>query len=313
MLRSISLTNFRGFASLELKDLPRVNLIVGRNNSGKTSLLEAILLLCQPTDCIGLPGQFRPQSGSAGQRDSRWLLRDGEAVKGGAIRGSTEDAQLEVEIAPLSGPEPPQMDPKRPRRMIWHDGVKVWIHPKTGRIACRVLSSEQRRPEQLVPLVGQTLRKKNGEETMQQMLNRVDPRIRKIRVDPGQDGNQGSHVNYVVADTRKWEQTAAYYVDTHKAVRSFVKNAGLGFAIPYLHNGQMHDYQPDFLIRLETRVERYLILETKGYDPLEGTKRAAAERWCAAVNSLGGFGTWTYRIIRRPEEARAVISACCGV
>jgi len=28
----------------------------------------------------------------------------------------------------------------------------------------------------------------------------------------------------------------ARYVDT------FVKNAGLGFAIPYLHNGQMHDY-----------------------------------------------------------------------
>lgn len=190
MLRSISLTNFRGFASLELKDLPRVNLIVGRNNSGKTSLLEAILLLCQPTDCGGLPGQFRPQSGSAGQRYFRWLLRDGEAVKGGAIRGATEDAQLEVEIASLSGPEPPQMDPKRPRQMILSDGVKAWIHPKTGRIACRVLSSEQRRPEQLVPLVGQTLRKKNGEETMQQLLNRVDPRIRKIRVDPGQDGNQ---------------------------------------------------------------------------------------------------------------------------
>src|ERR1019366_6790391 len=55
----------------------------------------------------------------------------------------------------------------------------------------------------------------------------------------------GSHVNYVVPDTKRWEQSAAYYVDKHPAVHSFVKNAGLGFAIPYLHNGQMHDYMPD--------------------------------------------------------------------
>ena len=48
---------------------------------------------------------------------------------------------------------------------------------------------------------------------------------------------------------------------------AFVKNAGLGFAIPYLHNGQMHDYVPDFIIRLKTP-DLHLILETKGYDPL---------------------------------------------
>ena len=41
-----------------------------------------------------------------------------------------------------------------------------------------------------------------------------------------------SHVNYVVADTRVWEQAAAYVIDTHPAVQAFVKNAGLGFAIP---------------------------------------------------------------------------------
>src|SRR5262249_52636967 len=47
-----------------------------------------------------------------------------------------------------------------------------------------------------------------------------------------------SHVNYVVADTTRWEQSAAYHLDRHARVAAFVKNAGLGFAIPYLHNGQ---------------------------------------------------------------------------
>jgi type III restriction enzyme len=111
-----------------------------------------------------------------------------------------------------------------------------------------------------------------------------------------------SHVNYVVADTRVWEQSAAYYIDTHHGVEAFAKNAGLGFAIPYLHNGQRHDYIPDFLIRLKHETPRYLILETKGYDPLEEVKGAAAERWVAAVNADGRFGVWSYAIAKRPGE-----------
>jgi type III restriction enzyme len=117
-----------------------------------------------------------------------------------------------------------------------------------------------------------------------------------------------SHVNYMVADTKVWEQSAAYSIDTHPAVRSFVKNAGLGFAIPYLHNGQRHDYVPDFLIRLEAPGEQYLVLETKGYDPLEEVKRAAAERWVAAVNADGQFGLWKYAVAKKPDDVRQLIS-----
>jgi type III restriction enzyme len=50
-----------------------------------------------------------------------------------------------------------------------------------------------------------------------------------------------SHLNYMVADTQQWEQSAAYVIDTHELVEAFVKNAGLGFAIPYLHNGKPHE------------------------------------------------------------------------
>src|SRR5207302_5281232 len=86
-----------------------------------------------------------------------------------------------------------------------------------------------------------------------------------------------SHLNYVVADTERWEQSAAYYIDKHPSVAAFVKNSGLGFAIPYLHNGQMHEYFPDFLVRLKTTAPLHVLVETKGStDPLEDVKRAAA-------------------------------------
>lgn len=45
MYTSITIDNFRGFEHLELTDLKRVNLIAGKNNVGKTSLLEAIFFL----------------------------------------------------------------------------------------------------------------------------------------------------------------------------------------------------------------------------------------------------------------------------
>ncbi|MDQ3419005.1 MAG: DEAD/DEAH box helicase family protein [Acidobacteriota bacterium] len=121
-----------------------------------------------------------------------------------------------------------------------------------------------------------------------------------------------SHVNYVVADTKKWEQEAAYHIDTNPAVETFVKNAGLNFAIPYLYNGQAHDYVPDFIIRLKTEPVTHLILETKGFDNLAEIKAAAAQRWVAAVNADGQFGTWRYEMARAMPRVRAILDECAG-
>ena len=45
MLKCLQIRNFRGFNALKIDQLSGINLIVGKNNSGKTSLLEAIFLL----------------------------------------------------------------------------------------------------------------------------------------------------------------------------------------------------------------------------------------------------------------------------
>jgi type III restriction enzyme len=119
-----------------------------------------------------------------------------------------------------------------------------------------------------------------------------------------------SHLNYAVADTKVWEQAAAYAIDTHPEVDAFVKNAGLGFAIPYLHDGKSHDYVPDFIIRLKTDPVVHLILETKGHDDLAEIKAQAAERWVKAVNADGRHGTWRYTMVRGPGDvAPAILKA----
>jgi hypothetical protein len=85
-------------------------------------------------------------------------------------------------------------------------------------------------------------------------------------------------------------------------------NQGLNFTTPYLHDGQAHDYVPDFIVRLKTDPPKHLILETKGFDPREEVKRAAAERWVAAVNAEGTYGRWVYACHRhsRPRSSSVV-------
>jgi type III restriction enzyme len=119
-----------------------------------------------------------------------------------------------------------------------------------------------------------------------------------------------SHLNYVVADTKQWEQAAAYHLDGHPRVTAFVKNQGLGFAIPYLHDGQGHDYIPDFVVRLSNGV--HLILETKGHDPLEQVKAQAAQRWVDAVNADGSFGEWRYAVVRDMNRVRETVDGVLG-
>ena len=121
-----------------------------------------------------------------------------------------------------------------------------------------------------------------------------------------------SHLNYVVADTKRWEQSAAYAIDTDPGVEAFAKNAGLGFAIPYLHDGRTHDYVPDFIVRLKGDGAVHLILEIKGYDPLRDVKVQAAERWVAAVNAEGSFGRWAFAIATDPLQVRHLLQSAAA-
>jgi hypothetical protein len=71
---------------------------------------------------------------------------------------------------------------------------------------------------------------------------------------------------------------------------------------------QPHDFEPDFIIRLAGGRDRFLILETKGYDPLGEVKKQAANRWIGAVNAEGRHGIWQFAMLRRVGDVRGAIA-----
>lgn len=101
-----------------------------------------------------------------------------------------------------------------------------------------------------------------------------------------------SHVNYVVADTQSWEQIAAKTLEElveEDLVLSYVKNAFLGFSIPYVKEGEDKLYFPDFIARCKTSDGRTvnLIIEVTGMNKDKGDKKWYVEnRWLPAVNNI---------------------------
>lgn len=123
-----------------------------------------------------------------------------------------------------------------------------------------------------------------------------------------------SHLNAMVADTERWEQSAGFVLDHHPAVTKWVKNGEwLGFVVPWRRlDGRRARYFPDFLVETVNGVR--LIIEIKGRmdDDVE-RKRVAAERWCAAVNWLDLYGTWEYWLVTDPSRLWGLLDESAGI
>ena len=75
MLEELSIRNYRIFRELKIDQLRRINLIAGSNNSGKTSLLEAIFLLASGRAEMAVNGHVARvdlEPGSRGVGDNFW-------------------------------------------------------------------------------------------------------------------------------------------------------------------------------------------------------------------------------------------------
>jgi predicted ATPase len=128
MISSIQINGYRGLQSFAMDGLGRINLLVGTNNSGKTSVLEAIYLLSSQGDPSALwqllwrRGERLPQSiasvadrplrRSPAELDISHLFTGHELQAGAKFRISAQNESperwVEFEMAELSPKEQPE-------------------------------------------------------------------------------------------------------------------------------------------------------------------------------------------------------------
>jgi predicted ATPase len=74
LIKGLKVEQYRGLDGLEVKDLGRFSLVVGANNSGKSTLLEAISLLLRPLDPSQWISTARQRDMDADLVDALWSL-----------------------------------------------------------------------------------------------------------------------------------------------------------------------------------------------------------------------------------------------
>jgi energy-coupling factor transporter ATP-binding protein EcfA2 len=163
-LDSVRIDGFRGLKNLRLDDLGRINILVGENNSGKTSILEALAILCNPLDPFEWVSMVRRRDfgglDESHVQSLRWCFRrGGPPVKPDE---STEEEctmwcdggfplrKLRVTYDELVG-EPSLMGYLKAEsldRLFWQDGDAKDIEPtRGGRITHFVDWSEGEPPD----------------------------------------------------------------------------------------------------------------------------------------------------------------------
>lgn len=117
--QSLSIENFRGITNLEITDMKRVNLLVGRNNCGKTSVLEAVFLLSgmsNPQLSVNIHN-FRDFVLTSDE-DFSYMFRKLDFTVPISIRGTIDNRNRALSITPLYIDYSPQQSKKLKQKEI---------------------------------------------------------------------------------------------------------------------------------------------------------------------------------------------------
>ncbi|MXZ28663.1 restriction endonuclease [Candidatus Poribacteria bacterium] len=119
-------------------------------------------------------------------------------------------------------------------------------------------------------------------------------KLNRWKTDP-----QRCHVNWAVCDS-DWEAEFCRVAESHPQVRTYVKNQGFGFGVPYLYGSKARTYIPDFIVLVEDGRgdddPLHLIVEIKGYrgEDAKEKKSTMETYWVPGVNRLGAYGRWSF-------------------
>jgi predicted ATPase len=152
-LRALTIGRYRGLTGVALPELKRVNLLVGVNNAGKTSILEAIYLLSRLSDPRGLLDTLRVRTRQDPERDPSLLstllaglevevqaVDAGErplsvklsrllVVEGADLATQLPGMRLEATVDDVVHATTTELFSHRPRRTVQATGASAWLAP----------------------------------------------------------------------------------------------------------------------------------------------------------------------------------------
>lgn len=189
MLQSLKIENFKGFKELHFPCLKRVNLITGKNNTGKTGVLEALLLLIEGANAVSLlPMAFRNCAGVGNQNENfwKWFFYNHDTSQPAKITADTSEYS-EYGIA-LSSKNIPsgyvgltsvgEFSLCFQYPVLKQVGRKVPNKLQYGAVPLSVRPTE---PQKDATDFDRVVLKAGGEERLESLLRKIEPRLKTVR------------------------------------------------------------------------------------------------------------------------------------
>jgi hypothetical protein len=204
MITNLQIRNFRGLKDVTLRELRQVNLLVGGNDTGKTSVLEAMILLLGDTNLIKeLPFTFRNnQSGGHNNQHNfddkenfwPWLFYDRNSQNPVEIKGLTDDGQTlnlssSIEQSPgfVGNSQFPiivrDLPGKGPAILLQFHPQDVMVQNQASPDNFRIsrLSVRPSHPVEDAEKYNQIALEADGEKRFEAIMREVEPRLKRLR------------------------------------------------------------------------------------------------------------------------------------
>jgi hypothetical protein len=199
MLKTLKIQNFKKFKELNFPQLKRVNLIAGKNNTGKTGVLEALLLLSSP-DAMARFGPFAPMKslpnvfrncteiGDMTENYWKWLFHGRITSQPVVISAETEEYP-NYSVALGFGALPDEYKWNVPVEAGLVFGVlphtskntKAYVPNPRLNMGVVALSVQPTDPQKDAADYDRVVLKAGGEERLEALLRKIEPALKSLR------------------------------------------------------------------------------------------------------------------------------------
>jgi len=195
MLKTLKIQNFKKFKELNFPQLKRVNLIAGKNNTGKTGVLEALLLLSSAHDAARfapnnrttyLPNAFRNCNNVGNMAENYWKwLFHGRITSDPVVVSAETEEYPNYTVAMGLGSLPVQCFSFEGMALgvLQQTSKKTITHQPQPALNLRVLalSVQPTDPQQDAVDYDQVVLKAGGEERLEALLRKIEPALKSVR------------------------------------------------------------------------------------------------------------------------------------
>lgn len=310
MLTFLEFQNFRGFESVRLEPLGRANLIVGGNNVGKTSVLEALVLLFGYSQLVtSLASLFRHgPSHVSDERELFWnMLANARDPNSFRLRSNSREVitrELADGWALLRGLEDKFGEMLRiEKQQLTHQIV-------TGREEIAILSTSSPDPGIISQCFNEVApANAANEERIERLLrDSIEPRLRRLRYHLPRGAKQ--HLVYVdlgIGPMLPFTQMGQAFARTLHVYSEIFANRPQFILIDEIENGLYHEGLEDYwrgLLEVLEDQDVQLFATTHSRECMEAAHRAASQRQDYPLRYL--------RLDRREDDPDRIVGTSFG-